>query len=85
MLGVIRMVLLERLGWKISRAKRLIVDGRYKDLLSSIGANLPVFLNPGKRNDHKIYSALHKKYSSFIAEHVNHTRENYVWGGLTLI
>ena len=76
------MSLLENLRWKIQRTKRLISDGRYKDLLKSVYANLPPFLNYGKMKDIMKYRYLHRKYKSFIADHVL-SRTTHWGGGLT--
>ena len=64
------MPLLEKLSWKLQRTKRLIADGRYMDLLKSIGDNMPFFLNYGKLKDTAKYIYLRRKYRSFIADKV---------------
>ena len=65
------MSLLENIKWKIQRAGRLITDGRYKDLLRSVYANMPVFLNHGKLKDTMKYMYLRRKYRPFIAEQIS--------------
>ena len=71
------MPLLEKLSWKLQRTKRLIADGRYMDLLKSIGDNMPFFLNYGKLKDTAKYIYLRRKYRSFIADKVKLLQ----WGG----
>lgn len=79
------MSLLGKLSWKLQRAKRLIADGRYKDLFRSVYANMPPFLNHGKRKDTAKYMYLRRKYSSFIAEHTaekvaaGSPNDNVIW------